>query len=134
MKEDILYFIEFINDLVDDEFMESIGYVRAKDYFQSGGCYEFACILSHYLPQSKMMIRHDLKHLAIFYNGNIYDSYGLLKKQDFRDLQALDYSYIEDEAFYGRLEIRIEGRKPSDVIIKKKKKCRIGPLLEKIKQ
>lgn len=126
-------FITFINELVDDEFYQAIEPLKAEDYFASGGCYEFAKILKAFLPESKIMVRKDHKHLAVFYKGNLYDAKGVCQKEDFQDITEEDEIRFADSLLYGIPEIKFERKEVAVAVTTEMKNC-VGfeKLLEKV--
>lgn len=129
---DMMQFITFIKELVDDEFYQAIEPVSAEAYFAGGGCYEFAKILKTFLPESKIMMRKDYKHCAVFYKGNIYDAKGVCEKEDFQDLTEEDQLRLDDPLLCGRSEIKFEGKEVATAVSEEIKLCRMESLLERI--
>lgn len=101
-------FIQFINELMDEEFKECIDFFPAKFYFTNGGCLEFAKILNHYLVGSQFVISKDFGHFAVLFNDNIYDANGIVKDRENYSVISLD-NLKNIEYFYGR-DVKINGK------------------------
>ena len=130
--DDMMKFITFIKELVDDEFYQALEPVKAEDYFWGKGCYEFAKILKAFLPGSKVMITKDYHHCGIFYKGNVYDAKGICKKEDFQDLTEEDQLKLDDPWCYGISEVKFEGKEVATAVQEEIKQCRIDSLLERV--
>ena len=91
--------IEFINDLTDDLFYEKV-FVSAKDIYTCGGCYEFAKIIKHFIPDSIIYISNpdEINHCAIYYNNELYDATGNITYDidKFHEADKLDFVYMDD--------------------------------------
>ena len=128
-------FIKFIEELTDEEFSYYLGYIPSKIYFKSGGCYELVKTLRYFLPDSEIYLTYssepDVDHCALFYKGILYDIDGVIEDMNvFHPANKIDLEYLNDEYFYGRKEIRFEGKKPSEALIEEIKNCRIEHLIE----
>ncbi len=129
---DMMQFITFIKELVDDEFYQAIEPVSAEVYFAGGGCYEFAKILKTFLPGSKVMITKDYNHCGVYYKGKVYDAKGVCEKEDFQDLTEEDKLKLDDPWRYGIPEVKFEGKEVATAVSEEIKLCRIEALLERI--
>ena len=70
-------------------------------------------------------------HCAFFYKGILYDIDGVVEDIDaFHVATPVDLDYLNDEKFFGRSEIRFDGKKPSDALIENLQECRIEQLIE----
>ncbi len=105
--------INFIIDLVDDEFSRFLYPFRAQYYFLNRGCLELAKVLKHYYPTGKMVINDHRNHILFLYQGDIYDATGKVKLNTYEEV--IDMSLIEN--FIGNHEIKFEGKMPHDAII-----------------
>ena len=89
-------FINFINELVDDEFDYILGGASAEYYFLHGGCYELYKIVSHYYKDANCVINKNLDHCAILYNNSIYDASGIIEnKENYQVASNEDIEYME---------------------------------------
>lgn len=100
VEDQIEIFIEFIKQLVNDEFDYAIDYVGAEYYFLNGGCLEFAKILKNYILDSKIVINRQLNHFAICYQDHYYDVRGKIQSDDF--FEVSDEYLKEYQDYYGR--------------------------------
>ncbi len=111
-------FIQFILELVDDEFFQFIASVPSKYYFLNGGCLELAKVLKYYYPEGKIVINEERNHIAFCYQNTVYDANGISKEKTWQEIE--DILYIED--LIGNKEIYFEKKKPSEAIIQEIKK------------
>ena len=102
--EEINKFIQFINNLVDDEFCNYIDNLDPRYYFLHGGCLEFAKVLKHFIPASTYMINSSLGHVAIKIEDTVYDATGIINNNEFVHLKDEELYLIED--IYGIKEIK----------------------------
>lgn len=112
--EGILKFIDFINNLVNDEFNNFMD-CDSKYYFQHGGCLEFAKILKYYLKNGQIVINKEHSHIALLIDNVIYDSYGIVKWTDYEIVKEEEIDILED--FHNNYEILFEHKKPSVAVI-----------------
>ena len=81
-------FIKFIIPL----FAENCNMIEIQNnrdaiiYFTHGGCYEFAKAIKHFFKTSKFVINNNNDHIAILYNGEIYDAYNYLSEEELFNL------------------------------------------------
>lgn len=95
-KFDIKVFIDFVIDLVNEFSIFSEEDYDAKFYFASNGCYELYKLVKHYFPTCKCLIKNDLKHCAILYNGEVFDVDGKIEDIcDYRIASVYDMQYLE---------------------------------------
>ena len=131
----ICNFIEFINDLTNDEFSSTLEYIPSKVYFKNGGCYELVKTLQHFLPDSGVYLSNDFNHCAFFYKGILYDTDGIIEDiNEFHPATEEDLIYLNDESFYGRIEIKFNGKNQSEALIETIKDCRIDSLIERCQE
>lgn len=127
-------FIEFIKDLTNDEFDHILECVPSEIYFKSGGCFELVKTLRHFLPDSQIYVSNDLEHCVFSYKGILYDIDGIIEDvESFHLATPEDLVYLNDEAFYGRVEIKFNGKQPSEALIETILDCRIDSLIERCK-
>lgn len=123
---DMVYFIEFVADLVSefDIFYEQA--VDSKYYFNHGGCYELYKVAKHYFPTVECAMKKDYTHCAILYNNEIFDISGKIENiEEYRLATKDDIDYMEDRFGLHIKEIESEN------IITELDKCRIkGKLYE----
>lgn len=134
MNNSVCYLIEFIKDLAIEEYGEKISYLISEvdTYFKSGGCYELVKILRYFLPNSQIYVSNDFDHCAFFYKGILYDIDGVIENfESFHLATPIDLNYLNDEALFGRCEIKFDGKKPSEALIEQLKQCRIEKIIEK---
>ena len=112
--EEILNFIDFINDLVNDEFDYFLD-CDSKYYFTNGGCLEFAKILNHYYKNGEMVINKEYNHIALKIDNKIYDAYGIVTWTDYELIKEEDIKMLE--AYNDNYEILFEHKKPSIAVI-----------------
>lgn len=119
--KDVELLIEFICDLVDDEFSGYLGDVPAKYYFLHGGCLEFAKVLNHFVPHSFLMINQTFDHFAIKINDDVYDCTGKIEKEKFN---KVDIDFLEKyQHYYGIPEIKFEKKEVSVALISELNEC-----------
>lgn len=136
MERLVVEFINFINDLVNDEFDYCIDYVDSKYYFMHGGCLEFAKVLHHYLKNSYIVIRDDFEHFAVEYEGNIYDTGGMVSEKGLYYRLSHD-DLLKVEHRYGILELKFGNEKVHSIMIKEVDCCSgeyVKRLLHKINE
>ena len=118
---------------MNDEFAHCIDYVDSRYYFTHGGCLEFAKVLNHYLIGSKIVISKDFEHFAVWFNGDIYDAYGIVSDKDsffsvtYEELSLIEYKY--------GLGLKFNGQFVDMAIINEVNNCSgdyVGKLLQKI--
>lgn len=120
-EEKVIEFINFINELVDDEFSEYLD-VPARYYFLHGGCLELAKVLRYYIPESTMAINENGDHIAIKYRNNLYDGTGKIEAPErFFELNDDDVLYLSD--YLGRNEIKFERKSVDNAIIQELEQC-----------
>lgn len=94
--ENIERFINFINDLATEIYYEQL-MCDGKTLFQCGACYEFVKIIKNFFEIDNILIDNDYCHCAIEYNGNYYDSLGIIRdKENFSVATEEDMLYIEE--------------------------------------
>ncbi len=125
--------INFIIDLANEELYEHLDENDARDYFLHGGCYEFSKTIKSFIKNSKIVInRKTNSHCGILYERNIYDASGKVKNsQDFEVASNNDLEYMEERFGIPEKQL-IEGKKISDFLIDKIKKCNINKLIDRI--
>ena len=129
--DEMLEFINFINDLVNDEFGFYLDYVDSRYYFEHGGCLEFAQVLQNFFPNGQIKIRKDLDHFAFSYNDILYDTTGIVtEKEDYFNISKEDIETYKEQ--YGR-GIKFEGQEVVSVLTEEIKKCRVDFLIDKIR-
>lgn len=106
-------FIDFILELVDDEFYQYLDSIPAQYYFLNGGCIEFAKILKYYYPNGTFVIDQNKDHVAFLYENTIYDATGIVKEGKWNIVKNLDI--IENTL--GNTEIKFENKTPHIAII-----------------
>lgn len=116
MRE-VLFLVELINDLTNENWNYCLSGINAKEFYKSGGCYEFLKVLKHFFPEGTIMMRKDYGHCAYLIEDYIYDCEGVCDKEDFLEATDMDKEKLEDPYFYGRSEIKFEGKKPSVALI-----------------
>jgi len=114
---EVLILIELINSLTDENWDYCLSGMRAKQYFKSGGCYEFVKVLKHFFPEGTIMMQKDYNHCAYLIGEIIYDCEGVCKKNDFIIASDLDKEKLEDVYIYGRADIKFDGKMPSEALI-----------------
>lgn len=122
---EIKQFINYINGYLDDDYREYIDFVGAEYYFTHCGCYEFAKIIKHFIPTTKLFRSNP--------NSSIYNDYIIVKINDFyydakgeisKELAESEFSVIRDEdeknlaEYIGNFEVNIEGEQIDELIIK----------------
>ena len=128
---DMLLFIDFINDLVNDMFASFLDHVDAKYYFNHGGCLEFAEVLQNFFPKGKIQIRKDFDHFAFSYNDVLYDTNGRVKeKEDYFNISKEDIETYKER--YGR-GVKFYGQDVVNALTEEIKKCRMNFLIDKIR-
>ncbi len=101
-KEDIEKFIVFINDLATDLFYDQL-MCDGEVMFQCGACYEFVKIIKKYFDIQNILVNKEYNHCAFEYNGNYYDSKGIIdNRENFSIATEIDMLYII-ERFGGNL-------------------------------
>ena len=105
--------INFIIDLVNDEFSRFLYPVHARYYFLNGGCLELAKVLKHYYPACKIIINEKRNHILFLYQDKLYDATGELKLNIYEEIK--DINLIED--YIGNKEVRFERKQPHHAII-----------------
>lgn len=105
--------INFIIDLVNDEFSRFLSPVHARYYFLNGGCLELAKVLKHYYPAGKIIINEKRNHILFLYQDKLYDATGELKLDTYEEIK--DINLIED--YIGNKEVRFERKQPHHAII-----------------
>ena len=105
--------INFIIDLVNDEFSRFLSPVHARYYFLNGGCLELAKVLKHYYPAGKIIINEKRNHILFLYQDKLYDATGELKLYTYEEIK--DINLIED--YIGNKEVRFERKQPHHAII-----------------
>lgn len=106
-------FINFILELVDDEFYQYLDSFPAQYYFLNGGCIEFAKILKYYYPDGTFVIDQNKDHVAFLYENIIYDATGIIKEGNWKLLKSLE----SIENTFGNNEIKFENKAPHIAII-----------------
>lgn len=130
----ICRFIDFIEVLTDDEYDYILEYIPSKYYFKNGGCYELVKTLKHFLPDGEVYVSNDFNHCAFFYRGILYDIDGIVEDINLFHAATLDdLDYINDEYFFGRIEIKFDGVAPSAALVQDINQCRIDRLIEECK-
>lgn len=107
-------FIQFILDLVNDEFYQYLSPVLVKYYFLNGGCLELAKVLKHYYPEGDYVINDQNNHIAFLYQKQVYDANGIAEESKWKIIHHL--SELED--YYGNKEIYFEHLLPHQAILK----------------
>ena len=107
-------FIQFILDLVSDEFYQYLSPVPVKYYFLNGGCLELAKVLKHYYPEGDYVINDQKNHIAFLYQKQVYDANGIAEESKWEIVHLL--SELED--YYGNKEIYFEHLLPHQAILK----------------
>jgi len=128
-------FINFVNELVDDEFDNYLGGVKAKYYFLNKGCLEFVKIIMAYFPSVTIVSNRKIDHLAIKYNNLIYDASGKISGIDFEEITKQEFDILQD--FLGIPEVRFEHNQVSKAVIDELNMCSgdfVKILVEKIKK
>lgn len=121
MEMNIETLINFIKDLVKDEFDYALDYVEPEYYFQHGGCLEFAKILKHYINDSSIVISKDKNHFAVKYEDEVYDVTGKLSNPT--EFTEVNQEYIQQyQEQYGR-NIKIEDKTVDNAIIDELNNC-----------
>ncbi len=129
--EDMLLFIDFINNLVNDTFASFLDHVDARYYFNHGGCLEFAEVLQNFFPKGKIQIRKDFDHFVFSYNDILYDTNGRVKeKEDYFNISKEDIENYKER--YGR-GVKFEGKDVVSALTEEIKKCRMDFLIDKIR-
>lgn len=130
-------FIDFIIDLTNEELYEHLD-GDAKQFFMSGGCYEFAKILRKYVSGCKIVINKDRNHCGVIYKNKVYDVTGMVKDfSNFKIASQDDIDYMEEgfgtseKLYVGRGEKR---KKISDFLIDEIKECNINYILKEFEQ
>lgn len=113
----VLILVELINDLTNENWNYCLSGINAREYFKNGGCYEFLKVLKHFYPEGTIMMRKDYEHCAYLVEDNIYDCSGVCNSDEFVEASELDIEKLEDPYLYGRIEVKFEGKKPSDALI-----------------
>ena len=108
------YFIQFILDLVSDEFYQYLSPVPVKYYFLNGGCLELAKVLKHYYPEGDYVINDRKDHIAFLYQEQVYDANGIAEESNWEIINHLE----ELEDYYGNKEIYFEHLLPHQAILK----------------
>lgn len=108
------YFIQFILDLVSDEFYQYLSPVSVKYYFLNGGCLELAKVLKHYYPEGEYVINEQKNHIAFLYQEQVYDANGIAEESNWEIINHLG----ELEDYYGNKEIYFEHYLPHQAILK----------------
>ena len=131
----ICRFIDFIEVLTDDEYDHILECIPSKYYFKNGGCYEFVKTLKHFLPNGEVYVSNDFNHCAFFYKGILYDIDGIIEDiNSFHAATPDDFEYLNDEYFFGRIEIKFDGVAPSAALVQDILQCRIDRLIEECKE
>lgn len=125
MKE-VVQLICFINDLTDELFSQYIEYLPSRWYYTNSGCYEFAKIIKHFIPEAMLMMNHSEDHVALMIGNGIYDSTATeetptLNENLYRSATQEDINRMED--FFGIEEVKFEGKAPSDALIQEMHDC-----------
>ena len=88
-------FINFVIDLMNEEYSEFFINTNAKDFFLRVGCYDLVKIVKHYYPNSKIMIHINNENCAIEYKGEVYNASGIVNKDNYKKASSDDISYLE---------------------------------------
>lgn len=113
--------IDFICELVDDEFSEYLGGMSSRHYFLHGGCLEFAKTLNHFFPESFIVINQSFDHIALEMNDNVYDCTGEIEKEKFKRVELDFLEKYQD--YYGIREIKFEKKEVSAALISELNEC-----------
>lgn len=125
---EILEFIKYVNDYLDDDYREYIDFIGAENYFTHGGCYEFAKIIKHFIP-SAIIYRSNPKsekyydHIIVKIGDNYYNATGIIPnpiaESEFYEVSDEELEIIPD--FIGIPEVNIEGISIDNIIINETK-------------
>lgn len=66
--EEVLNYINKLKNLFEEN-----STVRARLYFNRGGCYKFACLLQKHFPQGEIAVTRDLLHVVFKFQNKFYD-------------------------------------------------------------
>ena len=91
-------FIEFVINLVNEDYIFLEREIDATYYFIHGGCYELYKIVKNYFPNVECMIQNDFEHCAICYDGKIIDATGIREDVlNFKVATIKDIEYMDNK-------------------------------------
>lgn len=113
--------LDFILDLVDDEFDQYLSPVNACYYFSGIGCLELAKIIKHFIPSCTLKTNPESGHIAISCEEETYSAGGKIPN-------AENYIEIEEEEMellneYYHQEILFEGKPVAEAVIQELELC-----------
>lgn len=122
MKEVMIEFIDFIVDLIDDEFDNYLDGIPSRYYFLNGGCLEFVKILKHFIPNLEYVISKDKNHVAVKIENHIFDCTGYrIDDENFEIISEQELVYLED--YFGIPEVKFENKNVDETVVNEIKQC-----------